>query len=114
MVDPSEVHQIGVQLCVPAASEAERRSGVSRCYYGCFLVARKITNMESVKKDVHQRVSEKLDEMGHSKLASDLRVLSNARKACDYDIYETYVGKEAQTMKKRSIILIEKLKELAS
>lgn len=114
MVDPSDVHQIGVKLCVPAATEAERRSGVSRCYYGCFLVARKITNMESVKQDVHRRVSDKLDAMGYPKLAKDLRVLSDARKACDYDIDAPYVGKDAQLMKKRSIILIEKLTELVS
>ena len=112
MVDPSDVHKIGLELCAPAASEAERRSGVSRCYYGCFLIARKITNLENVKKDVHREVSDKLDAMGHQKLAKDLKILSDARKACDYDIHKNYVGKDAQSMKKRSMILIEKLTEL--
>lgn len=70
--------------------------------------------MEGVKRDVHKRVSDRLDEMGHSKLAKDLQVLSNARKRCDYDIYDAYVGKDAQLMKKRSIILIEKLQEILS
>tara|TARA_R110002110_G_scaffold89071_2_gene232033 strand:+ start:7424 stop:7639 length:216 start_codon:yes stop_codon:yes gene_type:complete len=70
--------------------------------------------MEGVKKDVHKQVSDKLDKMGYPKLAKDLWILSNARKACDYDIYNAYVGKDAQLMKKRSIILIGKLQEILS
>lgn len=112
MLNPRDVHEIGVKLCDPAAEEAARRSGISRCYYGCFLIARKITNLEDVKSAIHEKVPLKLDEMGHRKLAQDLRTLSDARKKCDYDIYKTVPGKEAQSMKSRSKKLITKLEEI--
>lgn len=104
MIEPEDLFDVADSL-YPGGdpNEATRRSAISRYYYGCHLLAARITRMEGDRGDgTHSAVINSLRQLGERKLATDMDDLRKKRNLCDYKIHENLTHQESRRLKKKA------------
>ena len=98
--------------CIIMRNEGLIRSGVSRAYYAAFIIARLAVRLEYFRrKEVHEKVIDRLKEDGHADIADKLFKLRMKRNDADYDVY---INITAKTLKWAIKIANDVIRELFS
>ena len=95
-MDPLDFISVAIRLA-NSEKEADRRTAVSRAYYGAFHVARRFlincglcfSQKETYAAEIHRKVQYCLSECGNSdtvKASGHLRSLRDRRNEADYDL----------------------------
>lgn len=113
MIEPEDLFDVGDSLYAGDPDEPHRRSAISRYYYGCHLLAAKITNTEGDRGGgSHDAVIKSLKRLGKNKLATDMEDLRINRNHCDYKIHKPFPSQQARRLKKKARLTLEQLKAL--
>ena len=110
MIKPEDLFDVGDTLYLGGdPDEPHRRSAISRYYYGCHLLAARVTNTEGDRGEgSHGAVIDSLRRRGKTKLATDMDDLRKHRNLCDYKIHKPFEHQVARRLKKKA----KKTKEL--
>lgn len=104
MIEPEDLFNVGDSL-YPGGDpdEAHRRSAISRYYYGCHLLAARITSLEGDRGDgTHGEVINALRQRGARKLATDMDDLRKNRNLCDYKIHKEFTHQQSRRLKNKA------------
>lgn len=96
LMDPLDFISLGIRLA-NSNSEADRRTAMSRAYYGAFHVARRFlincgicfSHKETYAAEIHRKVQYCLSECGNIealRASGHLRSLRDRRNEADYDL----------------------------
>lgn len=70
--------------------QAERRTAISRAYYGVFLFARSIASVHSKQSDAHGLTRKYFESIGASSIANALREMRSLRNKADYSVERSF------------------------
>lgn len=107
-MDPLSFVAVAIRLA-NSNDEADRRTAVSRAYYGAFHVARRFlvscglhfTQKEANAAEIHRKVQYCLDECGSNeagKASGQLRSLRDRRNEADYDLESSEFSTKASSI----------------
>ena len=85
------------------------RTCISRSYFAAFIYARKITNLENVRRNIHRKVINKLRSMGKTGEANLLWYLRDKRNCADYNLNFKFNANDVSLIVKTAITLINLL-----
>lgn len=112
LFNPEDVLEVAEHLS-SLEGEANLRSAISRAYYGVFLFARDLANIDDESSTVHADTGRYYDDSGEHDIAEGLRQLRLQRNVADYKTERRVTRRQSDEALKTCRLTRSALKRIA-